>query len=495
MPEISSESCRICLNEPKRTISLECTSKIFGKNYSYTELYQNVSGITLVSTGPQKLCTECSTLLVQAYELRKKIEKNELLLQTMANDVIVTKELDAVVNEHNMTLIKEERVERMDDNSLDFDLGTTIEADVDAVSVKVESETLKSEESFDDFTDDEKVNGAHNLRKRLKKRSFEKPREKRRKQKRPKQEQQQLSLNCSICSQVFTKKFDFRNHYRVLHAGQEIKCPNCTRIFTDADEFDKHVRHGHKKRNREKTLCPHCAKVMLNTSIQEHIKSIHEEHHREYICDLCGVRAKSKDILTGHMKFKHQNLSYNCRYCPEIFKNKGTRRTHEIRFHTFDYKHICNICEKKFMTNAQLKKHRVIHTGEKPHSCDICGMRFSFRAGLKDHMATHAETRDFICEICTNAFKNMKALRKHKAVHEERNYECPVCGQKFLENKTLRAHCTHSHPDYVLPPPGTVMNKKALARVGEILEKYHVHAHHSSVPRKLTASTAEAKAD
>lgn len=483
MPEVTNESCRICLDEPKRTISLESSSKILGKTYSYIELYQNVSGITLVSTGPQQLCKACGANLVQAYELKKKIEESERLLQTLVDDVIVVaKENDAIVTE---PLIKEERVESLDD-SMDFDFGATIEADVDAVSVKVESE-----ESFASFTDDEKLIGAHNLRKRPKKQLVVKPVEKKRKIKRPKQEQQPLSLKCSICSQIFSKKFDFRNHYRVLHAGQEIKCPNCTRVFTDANEFDKHVRHGHKKRNREKTLCPHCAKVMLNTSIQEHIKSIHEEHHREYICDLCGVRAKSKDILTGHMKFKHQNLTYNCRYCPETFKNKGTRRTHEIRFHTFDYKHQCNICEKKFMTNAQLKKHRVIHTGEKPHCCDICSMRFSFRAGLKDHMATHAETRDFICEICTNAFKNMKALRKHKAVHEERNYECPVCGQKFLENKTLRAHCTHSHPDYVLPPPGTVMNKKALARVGEILEKYHVHAHHSSVPRKLTATTTE----
>lgn len=453
-------------------------------------MYQLVSGTPLVSTGPQRLCKTCGANLVQAYELKRRIEKSERLLLGLVDGVI------AVAKGDDVSEIKEERVEGFDDNSMDFDFGATVEADVDAVSVKVEQEVMKSEGSLDEFTEDEEENGdsgaGPNLRKRPKKKATVKV-EKRRKTKR--QEQQQLALQCSICSEVFTKKFDFRNHYRVFHVGQEIKCPNCTRTFTDADEFDKHVRHGHKKRNREKTLCPHCAKVMLNTSIQEHIKSIHEQHHREYICDLCGVRAKSKDILTGHMKFKHQNLTYNCRYCPEIFKNKGTRRTHEIRFHTFNYRHQCNICEKKFMTNAQLKKHRVIHTGEKPHSCEICGQRFSFRAGLKDHMATHLETRDFICEICTNAFKNMKALRKHKAVHEERNYECPVCGQKFLENKTLRAHCTHSHPEYELPPPGTVMNKKALARVGEILEKYHVHAHHSSVPRKLNATTTETTTD
>lgn len=335
MPEtmhVTKESCRICLEDGLKSFK----DSVPLKRISYTELYQSLSGVTLVSTGPQRLCKGCGASLIQAYELKKKIEESEKLLLTLVDDVI------AVVKGDSVPLIKEERVEGFDDDSMDFDFGTTVEADVDAVSVKIEPETFKSEESLEGFTDDDEVNGdskgRHNLRKRPKKKAVVKV-EKKRKIKRPKQELQPLSLECSICAQVFTKKFDFRNHYRVLHVGEEIQCPNCTRVFTNADEFDKHVRHGHKKRNREKTLCPHCAKVMLNTSIQEHIKSIHEQHHSEYICDLCGVRAKSKDILTGHMKFKHQNLTYNCRYCPEIFKNKGTRRTHEIRFHTFDYKH------------------------------------------------------------------------------------------------------------------------------------------------------------
>uniref|UniRef100_A0A336MX27 CSON005445 protein n=1 Tax=Culicoides sonorensis TaxID=179676 RepID=A0A336MX27_CULSO len=476
--QLTDGSCRICLEDEKRTISFKDTVPSL-KQISYTELFQDISGITLLESGPQRLCKECGIHLVEAYELKQKIKESENLLLNLIEQLIVINPTVEKESNDNSQDIKKENTEDFDGNSQDFVFGGVIEADVEAV-VKIDPEEVKSEDSLGDYTEDEKE------KKKPSSKSVKKQKQSKRTHKK---ESQSLSLRCSICLEVFTKKYDFRNHYRVMHVGQEIQCPNCPKKFNNADEFDKHIRHGHKKRNREKTLCPHCAKVMLNTSIQEHIKSIHEEHHREYICDLCGVRAKSKDILTGHMKFKHQNLTYNCRYCPEIFKNKGTRRTHEIRFHTFDYKHVCNICEKKFMTNAQLKKHRVIHTGEKPHACEICGQRFSFRAGLKDHQATHAETRDFICDVCSAGFKNNKALRKHHAVHEDRNYECPVCGQKFLENKTLRAHCTHSHPDYQLPPPGTVMNKKALARVGKILEKYHVHAHHSSVPRKLNLPT------
>lgn len=50
--------------------------------------------------------------------------------------------------------------------------------------------------------------------------------------------------------------------------------------------------------------------------------------------------------------------------------------------------------------------------------------------------------------------------------------ECPVCGQKFLVNQALRIHVTRNHPDYQLPPPGTVMNKSAIRKMEEIKAKY-----------------------
>lgn len=214
---VTQESCRICLETLSETISFK--DHIPSKQISYTDLYQNVSGMTLVHTGPQRLCLQCGDNLIKAYDLKKRIKESEKLLLTLVD---VSSDLPS---------IKEERSENLstNDDTVDFDFGTTIEADVDAVSVKLEPENLKSEETSEsDADDDTKLN----LRKRPKKKVKE---VKRRKTKRQKQES--LSLECSICSQVFTKKYDFRNHYRVLHAGEEIRCPNCTRVFTNADEF------------------------------------------------------------------------------------------------------------------------------------------------------------------------------------------------------------------------------------------------------------------
>lgn len=91
------------------------------------------------------------------------------------------------------------------------------------------------------------------------------------------------------------------------------------------------------------------------------------------------------------------------------------------------------------------------------------------------------DARPFSCEICAASFKTKKALKVHYGVHSERNYECPVCNQKFLVNQAMRLHAQKRHPDYVLPPPGTVMNKSALARIQEINAKYNVN--YKTTPR------------
>uniref|UniRef100_A0A336MH32 CSON001086 protein n=1 Tax=Culicoides sonorensis TaxID=179676 RepID=A0A336MH32_CULSO len=192
-----------------------------------------------------------------------------------------------------------------------------------------------------------------------------------------------------------------------------------------------------------------------------------------YICDICGAKVTSRNGIISHMQLKHLNVAYICRHCPEVFQNPGTRRTHEIRFHTLKYNFSCHICAKKFLTGVYLRKHLNSHTGERKHTCEICGMALATKESLKHHMATHSDARPYSCEICAATFKTTQTLRVHRKSHKEWDYECPVCERKFLVNQQLRQHVTRNHPEYELPPPGTVMNKSALKRIQEIKEKYN----------------------
>lgn len=48
----------------------------------------------------------------------------------------------------------------------------------------------------------------------------------------------------------------------------------------------------------------------------------------------------------------------------------------------------------------------------------------------------------------------------------------------------MRIHCTRNHPEYELPPPGTVMNKVALQKINAINSKYNVNLTNLSIPKK-----------
>ena len=53
-----------------------------------------------------------------------------------------------------------------------------------------------------------------------------------------------------------------------------------------------------------------------------------------------------------------------------------------MMIHIGDKPFECNICDKKFKTLHELKKHKLWHSGEKPFDCDICGKKFVTNSGL-----------------------------------------------------------------------------------------------------------------
>lgn len=220
-----------------------------------------------------------------------------------------------------------------------------------------------------------------------------------------------------------------------------------------------------KTNGKGQSLCPECGKIVINLNLhrQYHADVKEDEKHA---CDLCGKKYKRSYELLRHKRTHNDDKRYECKHCGEKFVLWLSRRNHMDREHTGERRYECKICKEKFLTSNSYYRHLRGHTGEKPHKCKICNIRFTSKKSLDHHMPTHSDAKDFICEFCSKGFSRQKSLKVHLRIHNnEKNYICEVCSMSFIQNHLLRTHVTKLHPEFKLPPPGTIVSLSALKKI------------------------------
>lgn len=239
-----------------------------------------------------------------------------------------------------------------------------------------------------------------------------------------------------------------RKEQRRIEKGQHFPCPQCDRWFTERRNVAKHLRVVHKyltyktsdlkvkleegvdpnsikkKYMYPKVVCSFCGKLYPNSSLENHIRNRHPEQRDPYICEYCDEKAKTKVLLIVHM-FKVHNFDvrlsehqknkakssmqrtttsgviktplgtteYACRYCPERYPFRVSRKRHEVTVHTGDWPYSCELCDKKFILQYELKKHLNRHMEGKRLSCSrcqTCGQNFTKKKLLERHLCPNA---------------------------------------------------------------------------------------------------------
>lgn len=275
---------------------------------------------------------------------------------------------------------------------------------------------------------------------------------------------------CSLCLGSFQTSKILATHLKSQHKGaQDKQCQYCEKLEF-ADLYSDHLAKCQK--NSEKNnpvVCPDCGVLIAPHRLNAHIKTKHVKT-QPFKCDLCGIMLKTKSSVLIHMRIVHLNYRFKCTECDETFRLPFNRNCHLRKAHTDKYGLFqCSYCEYSTHSKSHLKRHTKAHQGlaSRTYKCNQCSLSFYMSYHLKEHMATHSDERPHVCETCSAAFKTRRNLLVHKKSHLEHQYECPVCQRRFLTNQIMRNHCTKQHPDYALPPPGTIMNKGALQRIAE----------------------------
>lgn len=239
-------------------------------------------------------------------------------------------------------------------------------------------------------------------------------------------------------------------------SSEKIRCKHCRIVFPGLEPFYEHK-------------CYDIANVEVPADDRKDPeKTPKPEPRRMFKCNECGQTFQMRSSILSHIEKHNKSKKYECQYCKRRFYKASIRKAHIYRFHlkrTLEFK--CPQCPNEYNKNSELKQHiKEAHKEEITFQCDRCGKNFKSCSILTSHMKIHSDK--VTCAQCGKELKNLRTLERHMEIHSgQKNYICPVCSRSFTCNFSVKNHVRKIHPDdvHLLPPDGTVVNKRYLDRM------------------------------
>lgn len=423
----NTRTCRACLQGllvkgRRKPIKLSDLMRGLDANakLTYLQAFESCSGFRVDSSDPQYICDKCASELLIAFQFKEKCKETQHELWNL---------LEKCVQPMVQPLVKIEHVE---------------------VKIEEDEEEIKTEDMADaHYEEDNSVS--------------------------EEEEKESLGTNNRISCDLCRKRYRSRA-YVLQHCNQKHKderrheCPHCNQkqFLQFLDFHMKRCSKREKESSRDKkSLCPICGELMPQYHIKWHAEK-EQTAQNPFICDICGNKLYTKSGVIMHMQTQHLKILINCRHCPEKFRTRQLLDTH-LRLCHPDVKSLlkCKLCDYTTIYTPNMRTHKKNHAGKRPHKCNVCHREFNEPNKLKNHMATHSDARPFACEVCGATFKIRKTLNVHRKIHQGHDYECPVCQRTFSSNQLMLQHVKRKHPEYQLPPPGTVMNRSYRMKMAE----------------------------
>ena len=225
---------------------------------------------------------------------------------------------------------------------------------------------------------------------------------------------QMEGFDCGTCGESFTKKVDLKRHVEASHDGK-YECEICGNNYASLVIKIRHVRVTHEL--RKDFECLKCGKKFgWHWSLQHHGRS----------CQ--GTREAPGPELQKFLQA-----------VANILKVKG-QAMQEHR----EVLNPGNVAEK-----AEVEKNlTLLEKSEKITEAEECGKRSLQSADKISNKTTDFEKRkDFQCKVCGDKFVKEFTLQRHVgAVHEQNaDCKCEICGKTLFSNQKLKLHVRICH--------------------------------------------------
>ncbi|XP_038652583.1 oocyte zinc finger protein XlCOF6 isoform X2 [Scyliorhinus canicula] len=166
--------------------------------------------------------------------------------------------------------------------------------------------------------------------------------------------------------------------------------------------------------------CMYCGCCMTEWNLMEQHLESHNAKRSTYRCSFCKKVFTRQRAWELH-KVSHQQKPghFYCSKCPSFYSSENVRDLHSACHYQNAFK--CTECDFTDQAWNKVYKHLCNHDNSiKPHGCTDCDKRFFRTVELKEHMAKHNETRPFLCQFCGRTFKYRRQVNKHRRqVHQK----------------------------------------------------------------------------
>ncbi|KRT81216.1 zinc finger protein, partial [Oryctes borbonicus] len=196
-----------------------------------------------------------------------------------------------------------------------------------------------------------------------------------------------------------------------------------------------------KKRDLDILSCIKCSKTFED----EELFKIHNKECVIYKCNQCDRRTLTEAELRRHYRNHMLRKIYECELCNMKFYESQELSMHLLDKHPDKATTICNICYKIYSSVQILEKHRCVHVArEKYFSCKVCRKTFYTMSRLRLHADVHQKER-YKCTICHRLFPLRSTLKRHIINQHYKEFACTICNFKCNSKSILKQHYeTHS---------------------------------------------------
>ncbi|XP_029166223.1 zinc finger protein 600-like [Nylanderia fulva] len=201
---------------------------------------------------------------------------------------------------------------------------------------------------------------------------------------------------CYVCKFKFISNSELRKHCIRVHSDGSLKCDKCGKFFAHFDYFVQHKKRCHNNGKKDTKTKQKSKEKKCDNSDADSKDDKQEERpgpSRQMASGSTGDNmqgegvgsSRQRDPTKGQMASDPtgQPKTYKCNLCAQTFDSLEILCNH-LYYHSLE-NHPCYVCNFKFISKSDLRKHWNSVHPDVPIKCEKCGKFFAHFKSLARH--------------------------------------------------------------------------------------------------------------